>query len=119
MKKILIIEDDDLLMQMYRQLLNTRYQVLQARDGKTGLEMVKTEKPDLILLDVMLPRGMNGFDILEDLKKSEMTKNIPVIMHTSLDSQAKTALSIGASAYFVKSKTPLDQLTSKIAELLR
>ena len=118
MKKVLIVEDDSLLMQMYGETLGVKYQVIKATDGKTGIEMVKSEHPDLVLLDIMLPGGMNGFDVLENLKHSEQTKNIPVIVHTSLDSEARTAESIGADAYFVKSKTQLSELSSKVDELL-
>lgn len=119
MKKVLIVEDDSLLMQMYSETLAVKYQVVKATDGKTGIEMVESEKPDLVLLDIMLPGGMNGFDVLENLKHSELTKNIPVIVHTSLDSEARTAESIGADAYFVKSKTQLGELSSKVDELLK
>jgi len=120
MKTILIVEDDVLLIKMYSQLLQSPDRtILEASDGKIGLEIVTNNKPDLILLDVMLGGGLNGFDVLENLKKSDLTKNIPVIMHTSLDSEAKTAGSIGADAYFIKSKTKLEELADKVDELIK
>ena len=119
MKKILIIEDDDILLGMYSQRLKSEnYEILQAREGKTGLGIAQSSKPDLILLDVMLPGGMNGFDVLEDLKRSEASKNIPVIVLTNLDSEEKAAIAIGANAYLVKVNTKIEQLVEKVKEIL-
>lgn len=91
---------------------------MNAVTGREGLTMVKTENPDLILLDVMLPGGMNGFDVLEDLKRTEATKNIPVIILTNLDSETNVAKSIGAKDYLVKANTTKDDLVKIVMDCL-
>ena len=119
MAKILIIEDDEMLVRMYTQLLITKqYQVVTARDGRSGLALVLSEKPDLILLDIMLPGGMNGFDVLEDLKRTRETHSIPVIVLTNIDSEEKIARDIGAVSYLVKANNPPDKVLEKITALL-
>ncbi len=119
MKKILFIEDDDILQRMYtKKLTSQQFDILQARDGTTALALLKNTIPDLILLDIMLPGHINGFDILENIKKSPTLKNIPVIILTNLDSEEKTAKEIGANAYFVKANTKTDDLVASINKLL-
>ena len=115
MKKILIVEDDADFQDIYKQRLTDEgYQVQHAYVGKQALEMLKGSKPDLILLDIMLPGGMNGFDILEQVKANNDLKAIPVIVLTNLDGEAKTAKEIGAVDYIVKANTSLDEVVAKI-----
>jgi DNA-binding response OmpR family regulator len=119
MKKILLVEDDDILQRMYQKRLQSEgYEVIQARDGKTGLSLAKSDQPDLILLDIMLPGGLNGFDVLEQLKRDQKTKDIAVLVLTNLDSEEKVAKEIGASGYLVKVNTKPDQVIVKVNELL-
>lgn len=111
-KKILIIEDDASLIKAYGEMFKPEsgFEVTGATAGKEGLALIETEKPDLIMLDIMLPGGMNGFDVLEKLKANPLTEKIPVIVLTNLDSEEKVAKTIGACDYVVKSDTTKDEV---------
>ncbi|PIT90425.1 MAG: response regulator, partial [Candidatus Komeilibacteria bacterium CG10_big_fil_rev_8_21_14_0_10_41_13] len=83
-KKILIIEDDGFLLQMYSSKLTLEgFKVVDAIDGEKGVRVAKKELPDLILLDLMLPKK-DGVTVLGELKKDKETKNIPVIILTNI-----------------------------------
>lgn len=117
MKKILFVEDNIQLQQLYRDILDKQqYETLFVDNGAKALELIKKEFPDLVLLDIMIPGGMNGFDVLETIKRDEKLKNIPVIVCTNLDSERDTALSIGASDYIVKVDVDPQQLIDKITK---
>lgn len=125
MKKVLIIEDEKSLSKSLRLKLesfqgaNGKGIIVQEAGGvEEGMTKVKTDKPDVILLDIMLPGGLNGFDFLEQLKKDKDLKEIPVIVLTNLDSEAGTAMEIGASEYFVKVNTPLSKIESVVKKYL-
>ncbi len=97
MKRILIVEDDAEFQEIYKnKLAEEGFEVSNAYVGKQALEMLKGQKPDVILLDIILPGGMNGFDVLEQIKRNENLKSIPVIVLTNLDGEAKTAMEVGA-----------------------
>lgn len=114
-KTVLVIDDDPQMHEIYKEALETdTLQMMAAEDGAAGIEMAKKSKPDLILLDIMLASGLNGFDVLEQLKRDPAVKGIPVIVLTNLDSERKTALEIGAADYIVKANIALDELVSKI-----
>ncbi|MEK7630786.1 MAG: response regulator [Patescibacteria group bacterium] len=116
-KKILIIEDDKFLLKLYSDKLSREgFLVSMAISGEEGLGKVKQEKPDLVLLDVILPQK-NGFDILGALKLDPETKGVPVIMLTNLgqDSDIKTGLDLGAVDYLVKT----DFSITKLPEVVR
>jgi putative two-component system response regulator len=118
-KTVLIVEDDlGLQTIVSEQLTKSNITVLKAGSGKEALDLLETKTPNLIVLDIMLPGGQNGFDVLEQLKRSEKTKSIPVIILTNLDSEMKTAIDIGAVDYIVKSNTSIDQVVSKIISKL-
>jgi DNA-binding response OmpR family regulator len=110
-KTILIVEDDDAISNMYQTKLKQQgYNVLIASDGYQGLETAKKEKPDLILLDVILPQ-IDGFSVLEELKKIKETKDLPIIMLTNLSTNEDKdkAEKLGATNYIVKANiTPAD-----------
>lgn len=95
------------------------YAVFKALDGEAGLNLAKKETPDLILLDLVLPKK-NGFEVLEEIKKDSSTKNIPVIVLTNLEGSAEVerALSLGATTYLVKTNYKLDELLGKIEGVL-
>src|SRR5258708_48782 len=115
MKKILIVEDDEQVSKLYQEsLTNEGFKVTIAATGGQGLTLLKTDKPDLVILDIMLPGGMNGFDVLEQMKKDIDLKNIPVLVLTNLDSERKVALEIGAADYLVKAHTAIDQVVAKV-----
>lgn len=120
MAKILLIEDDSLVARMYEKaIVFEGMEVVVAIDGKDGLEKAKENKPDLIFCDIMMPR-MNGIEVLEKLKEDLETRNIPVIMLTSLSDShdAEVALSKGAIDYMVKSKYDPKDIASKAKEFL-
>lgn len=120
MKKILFIEDEEALQKALGNALESKgYSALRALDGEAGLRAAKNEMPDLVLLDLVLPKK-NGFEVLEELKKDASTKNIPVIVLTNLEGSAEVerALALGATTYLVKANYKLDELMSKIELVL-
>lgn len=120
MKKILIIEDDQALALAYQKKFSqSNFEVLLAGEGPTGLTIARTKKPDLIVLDIMLPGGMNGFDILRQLKLQGETANIPVIMMTNLAEQGESAIAEGASEYLLKVNISLKDLIEKVKGYLK
>ncbi|MBI3572733.1 MAG: response regulator [Candidatus Kerfeldbacteria bacterium] len=119
--KLLLIEDDTFLAGMYvTKLTLESYQAELATDGKSGLEKAKKLKPDLILLDILLPK-MNGFDVLRALKKDAATKNIPVILLTNLGQKDDVVkgLELGAADYLIKAHFMPSEVIAKIAEVLK
>ena len=103
-KKVLMIEDEQALQQILGDLLTSEgFEIVQAYDGEAGLAMAKSEKPDLILLDLRLPKK-DGFEVLRDLRADENLGNTPVVVFTNLESAADIdkALEAGATTYIVK-----------------
>jgi len=120
MAKILIVEDDPLMSRMYQKIFKFEgYDVEMAANGEEGLEKVKSAKPTLILLDVMMPK-MNGLEVLEKLKADPATKTIPVVVLTNLagQSDAEKALSMGAIKYIIKSEYEPKQVANMVKEIL-
>ena len=114
-KRLLIVEDNHELQDILKERFSQEnLEVIQAFTGEEGLGEVKQHPPDMVLLDIMLPGGMNGFDVLEQVKKNPLLKNIHVIVLTNLDSEQKTALDIGAEDYIVKSNISLDEIVLKV-----
>lgn len=118
MTKVLIIEDDSYSAQSLAEMLAEYYEVCAARSGEDGLRDASSILPDLILLDIMLPGKMNGFDVLRELQHNQNTTNIPVIMLTNLDGQKKSAVESGAVDCFVKANATFDQIHSVIEATL-
>jgi len=120
MLKVLIIEDETGYQKILKDTFEKeQFEVTLASTGKQGATDLLQNVPDIILLDIILPGGMNGFDFLEQLKANEKTKNIPVIVITNLASEEKVATQIGASSYFVKSDTTISQIMEKVRQLLK
>ena len=120
MFKILLIEDDNLLQKLYSEIFKKKgYDLKIAGDGQEGLILVKKENPSLIILDIMLTGTMNGFDVLENLKRNPDLKNIPVLVLTNLDSERKTAEEIGAQDYMVKANTTPDMVVKNVESMLK
>lgn len=118
-KKVLFIEEDEAVLTIYREALGYKgIQITGAATGKEGLTKVTKEKPDLVVLDLMLPGGISGFDVLEQLKANPLTKAIPVIVLTNLESEENVAKKIGAQAYKIKANTTLDEIVQLIMECL-
>lgn len=120
MKKILIIEDESVLQKTFGDLLSAEgYEVISALDGEDGLKMAKVKKPDLILLDLILPK-MHGLEVLKQLKEDSETKDIPVIILTNLEGtdDVEKALELGATTYLIKASYTLKEVLSKIKQVL-
>lgn len=103
-RKILIVEDEESLLKLESILLTTRgYNVTGVSDGLTALREVEENRPDLVLLDIMMP-GIDGFEVCRRLKENSNTKDIPVVMLTAKKSSADQArgLEVGADAYVTK-----------------
>ncbi|OHA46723.1 MAG: hypothetical protein A3A80_02590 [Candidatus Terrybacteria bacterium RIFCSPLOWO2_01_FULL_44_24] len=116
MKKILFVEDERALQRTISEALRREgYEVLSAVDGETGARLAKEEKPDMILLDLILPRR-SGFDVLQELKSDDVTKGIPVIVLTNLESPADVdkAIELGATTYLVKANYNLGDIVQKV-----
>ncbi len=121
MTKILIIEDDRFLRElMSRKLEEEGYEVFEAINGEQGLKQAKENKPDVILLDVMMP-GINGFEVLSKIKGDSVLSLIPVIMLSNLDQKedAEKALKLGAADYLVKAHFTPGEIIEKIQKVLK
>lgn len=119
-KRILIIEDEKQLVEMLTMRLEKEgYDVISAHDGKSGLEKARSEKPDLIILDLMLPI-MDGYRVCAFLKKDSRYSKIPILMFTAKaqDSDRELGMEMGADAYISK---PFDApvLLAKIKEFIK
>ncbi len=120
MAKILFVEDEPALQKTLSEALKQNgYEVQSAFDGQQGLELAKSAKPDLILLDLILPK-LDGFGVLKALKTEEKLRDIPVIILTNLEdmTDVEKALELGASTYLVKANYDLDELVNKITQTL-
>lgn len=118
-RKILVIEEETSLFGAYQEMFKPEgISVIGAATGQQGLDLARAAKPDVILLDIMLPGGMNGFDVLERLKADTTTQKIPVIMLTNLDSEEKVAKAIGVAGYLVKANTTKDQIVKLVKTCL-
>lgn len=121
-KKILVIDDDTLLLGMYRDKLGREgFEVLTSPSGADGLKKAKSTQPDLILLDILMPK-MDGFQVLWQLKKDPQTEKIPVIFLTNLsrgDEDIQKGLELGAAAYLVKARFRPAEVIGKIREVLK
>jgi len=118
--KILLIEDDSFLLSMYTTKFELEnFQVVTAEDGKKGIESANKEAPDIILLDIILPK-MNGFEVLKELKASKVTNKIPVILLTNLSqkSEVEQGLSLGAQDYLIKAHFMPSEVVDKIKKIL-
>ena len=120
-QKILIVEDEESLAQMYKTKFEKEgYLVLVASDGMEGLELAGREKPDIILLDIILPKK-DGFMVLNELKSDKKTSKMKVIMLTNLgqDEDIAKGKKIGALDYFVKASLTPAQLVDKVRGYLK
>ncbi len=117
----MLVDDDQLLVRMYQKKLeNDGYIVETADDGNVALGKIKSFKPDLILLDIMMPT-INGFEVLESLKKSRLTSRIPVILLTNLgasEEDVQRGMDLGAVTYIVKAGNRPNVVVSKVKEIL-
>ncbi len=120
MKTVLIIEDDSFLIDAYRvKMTHSPWRILTVTNGDEGIEKAKSEKPDLIILDLLMP-GMTGLEVLKKLKQDKVTKGIPVIIASNIDQDEsiKAAKKSGAVDYFIKSNISIKDLFKKCEQYL-
>ncbi len=119
-KKILIVEDDKFLRELIaRKLVKMGYNILQAVDGEKGLESIKENKPDVVLLDLILP-GIDGFEVLSLMGKDEEVAQIPVLVLSNLGQKedVERALNLGAKDYLIKAHFTPEEIIEKIDQAI-
>lgn len=117
---ILIVEDEKALSQVLAEKLQKEgFDIATAYDGAEAVPMAKKKKPDMILLDLLLPKK-NGFEILQELKSDKSLEQIPVIVLSNLDQDEdiKKSISLGAVDYYVKAQHPLKEIVEKVKNQL-
>lgn len=116
MAKILIVEDDALIVKIYKTRLSADgYTVISAEDGEKGLATALAEKPDLILLDVMMPL-LDGFSVLKSLRDAPELAHLPIIVYSNLAQEAEMAkaIELGATEFITKANISPTELVAKI-----
>lgn len=119
MKKVLLVDDDQSLRQLYNVELSKNYQVIEAVDGEEGLIKAKSEKPDLILLDVMMPK-VDGIAFLTKAKEDADLSKIPIIMLTNFGQEnlIQQAFNLGIADYLLKYKVTPEEMSQKVSQTL-
>jgi len=120
-KTILIIEDDKFLRELIVQkLLKEGYEIFEAVDGEEGIKKIKGEKPDLVLLDLILP-GIDGFEVLSKMKEEPQISSIPVIILSNLGQRedVEKGLGLGAVDYLIKAHFTPGDIIEKIKKVLK
>ena len=120
MHKIVIVEDEEALARVLKEKFESEeFEVELAMDGKVALPTIQKMRPDLVLLDLMLPKR-DGIDVLKDIKADRDLEATPVIVLSNLDGDEdiKQAISLGAKDYFVKSQHPIKEVVEKVKDFL-
>lgn len=120
MAKLLLVEDDALLVRLYqKRFTKDGHEVVTARDGEEGLALIEREQPDLVLLDIMMPK-LSGLEMLERIKANPATRSVPVVVLSNVSGEAEQeqALTLGAVAYIVKSANDPARVAAKVHEIL-
>ncbi|HXK36310.1 MAG TPA: response regulator [Candidatus Paceibacterota bacterium] len=113
---VVIVEDDEVLLKVLLDELNDAgIDVSSALDGEEGLKKIQEKRPDLVLLDLLLPKK-SGFEVLEDMKQATETRGIPVMILSMLgqDEDIKRGLGLGANDYIVKSQHAVGEVVEKV-----
>lgn len=119
-EKILVVEDDKFLRELMAQKLrNENYEVIEAVDGEEGVKKAKTDNPELILLDLILP-GIDGFDVLSKIKAEESSASVPVIILSNLGQKEdiERGLQLGAIDYLIKAHFTPGEIIEKVRFVL-
>lgn len=119
-KKILLAEDEKMIADMYSTKFTLEgYEVVTARDGAEALAMAKSEKPDIILLDIIMPK-LDGFAALKSIREDAILKSTPVILLTNLgqEDDIKKGKQLGADDYFVKANHSPQEIVEKVKAVL-
>ena len=118
--QVLLVEDDRFLRKAAEAMLRRNgFTVRTAADGDEGLRSAQAERPDIILLDLIMPK-LQGFEVLERLKADDATASVPVVILSNLGQEADVvkAMTAGAAAYFIKSNTSLSNLVEQVRGVL-
>ena len=119
--KILLVEDDSMIVRMYQRKLEAEgFKVALAFNGEEGLAALKKETPDLVLLDIMMPK-MNGIEMLKAVKADPALKSVPVVILTNLGDRpedVQKCKELGALDYWVKANISLKEITERIRKIL-
>lgn len=116
MKKILIVEDEEIMIDLLQRKLTAEgYETSVARDGQEGMEKMKEVKPDLILLDIIMPK-MGGFEVMEEMKKDRELKKIPVIVisNSGQPVEIDKAQALGAKDWLIKTEFDPQEVINKV-----
>ncbi|MFA6410906.1 MAG: response regulator [Candidatus Buchananbacteria bacterium] len=119
-KTIVLVEDDEFLAELYATKLGLEgFEVSLAATGDKGLKMIKEKKPDLVLLDIILPK-MDGFEILKAVRNDKEIKNVPIILLTNLSQkdEVKKGLELGAVDYLIKAHFMPSEVVKKIKQVI-
>lgn len=120
-KKILVIEDDKFLRKVYESKLPKEgFVVISAVDGQDGIDKLKQDPPDLVLLDLIMPKK-TGFEVLEEIKKDKKLAKIPILVLSNLgqDEDIDKAKALGAADFLIKSNLAIKEVVEKIKEHLK
>ena len=116
MKKILVAEDEEVLLNVLKDRFEAEgWEVTTARDGEEAVESIKKTRPDLVLLDLLMPKK-DGFEVLKEIRGDPEFKTLPIIVVLSnlgSDEDIKKALALGANDYFVKTQHPMSEIVEK------
>ena len=118
--KVLIIEDDSYIMEMYKiKFESSDFEVISANDGATGLKILEKKKPDIILLDIIMPKK-DGFSVLKEIKSNPTLEKIPVILLTNLGQREniEKGFKLGAASYIIKAHFTPSEIVKKVREVL-
>jgi len=115
-KKVLLIEDEEIMINLLqKKLIQEGYQVLIARDGEEGLTMIKEENPDIILLDIIMPK-MGGFEVMEEISKDPELKKIPIVVisNSGQPVELDKARELGAKDWLIKTEFDPQEVIEKV-----
>ena len=120
MAKLLLVEDDNNLREIYQARLQAEgYDIVSAKDGEEALVVAKAENPELVISDVMMPK-ISGFEMLDILRNTDGLKEVKVIMLTALsqESDKQRAMDLGVDDYLVKSQVVIADVVDRVKQLL-
>jgi len=120
MKKILVVDDQREVRELVEVTLRSNgYQIFQAKNGRDAVDMVKAHKPDVVIMDIMMPGEMDGLEATRILKRNPDTKSVKIIMLTAKgqSTDLDEGINVGADGYFTKPFSPLD-LINKVEEVI-
>jgi len=120
MRTVAIIEDEEILLKVLKEKFqNENFEVVTAIDGEEALPLIKQSRPDVVLLDLILPKK-NGFEVLQEMRNDPNLKNVPVVVLSNLgqEEDIKRALQLGAQDYLIKTQHPINEVIEKVKSYL-